>query len=135
MTSFKDQLHPGWRERLKDSLDFLDEIESKLQAEAYLPAHENVMKALSFDPAQARVLILGQDPYPSAIDAMGLAFSTVRKDGKLPASLKNIFRELVDDLDISHPTFRRPVPVVRSRGCSIKSNPYLCRRGKQFSQR
>ena len=104
MTSFKDQLHPGWRERLKDSLDFLDEIESKLQAEAYLPVHENVMKALSFDPAQARVLILGQDPYPNAIDAMGLAFSTARRDGKLPASLKNIFRELVDDLDISHPT-------------------------------
>ena len=35
---------------------------------------------------------------------MGLAFSTARNDGKLPASLKNIFRELVDDLDISHPT-------------------------------
>ena len=103
MTSFKDQLHPGWRELLKGSLDLLDEIESKLQADAYLPAHKDVMKSLSFDPAQARVLILGQDPYPSAIDAMGLAFSTARSDGKLPASLKNIFRELVDDLDIPHP--------------------------------
>jgi uracil-DNA glycosylase len=62
------------------------------------------MKSLSFDPTQAKVLILGQDPYPSAIDAMGLAFSTARSDGKLPASLKNIYRELVDDLGISQPT-------------------------------
>lgn len=104
MTRFKDQLHPGWRELLMGSLDLLDEIESKLQAEAYLPAHEDVMKSLSFDPAQARILILGQDPYPSAVDAMGLAFSTARSDGKLPASLKNIYRELVDDLGVSHPT-------------------------------
>jgi len=104
MTSFKDQLHPGWRELLKGSLNLLEDIENKLQANAYLPAHEDVMKSLSFDPAQARVLILGQDPYPSVVDAMGLAFSTARRDGKLPASLKNIYRELVDDLDISHPT-------------------------------
>jgi uracil-DNA glycosylase len=103
MTSFKDQLHPSWRELLKGSLDLLDQIEAELKADSFLPKHEDVMNSLSFDPAQAKVLILGQDPYPSAIDAMGLAFSTARSDGKLPASLKNIFRELVDDLDIPHP--------------------------------
>lgn len=103
MTSFRDQLHPGWRDRLQGSLDLLDQIESELKADTFLPKHEDVMKSLSFDPTQAKVLILGQDPYPSAIDAMGLAFSTARSDGKLPASLKNIYRELVDDLGIPHP--------------------------------
>jgi len=104
MTSFRDQLHPGWRDLLKGSLDLLDQIEAELKADTFLPKHEDVMKSLSFDPTQAKVLILGQDPYPSAIDAMGLAFSTARSDGKLPASLKNIYRELVDDLGISQPT-------------------------------
>jgi uracil-DNA glycosylase len=103
MTSFRDQLHPGWRDLLKGSLDLLDQIEAELKADTFLPKHEDVMKSLSFDPTQAKVLILGQDPYPSAIDAMGLAFSTARSDGKLPASLKNIYRELVDDLGIPHP--------------------------------
>lgn len=103
MTSFKDQLHPSWRELLKGSLDLLDQIENQLSAETFLPAREDVMKSLSFDPRDSKVLILGQDPYPSGIDAMGLAFSTARTDGKLPASLKNIYRELVDDLGISHP--------------------------------
>jgi uracil-DNA glycosylase len=48
MTSFKDQLHPGWRELLKGSLDLLDEIEIKLQADAYLPAHERCYEVLKF---------------------------------------------------------------------------------------
>ena len=104
MISFRDQLHPGWRDRLQDSLDLLDQIEAELKADTFLPKHEDVMKSLSFDPSLAKVLILGQDPYPSAVDAMGLAFSTARSDGKLPASLKNIYRELVDDLGIPHPT-------------------------------
>lgn len=104
MTSFKDQLHPGWRDLIKDSLDLLDQIEAQVKADTFLPKHEDVMKCLSFDPTQAKVLILGQDPYPNAIDAMGLAFSSARSDGKLPASLKNIYSELVDDLGISHPT-------------------------------
>ena len=104
MTRFRDQLHPGWRELLKGSLDLLDQIENDLQAGTYLPKGKDVMNALTTDPAQARVLILGQDPYPSAVDAMGLAFSTARSDERLPASLRNIYRELVDDLGVAYPS-------------------------------
>jgi uracil-DNA glycosylase len=104
MTRFRDQLHPGWRELLKGSLDLLDQIENDLQAGTYLPKGKDVMNALTTDPTQARVLILGQDPYPSAVDAMGLAFSTARSDEKLPASLRNIYRELVDDLGVAYPS-------------------------------
>ena len=134
MTSFKDQLHPCWRELLTGSLDLLDEIESKLQADAYLPAHKDVMKSLSFDPAQARVLILGQDPYPSAVDAMGLAFSTARNDGKLPASLKNIYRELVDDLGVSHPTSGDLSPWCK-QGVVLLNRTLTCAEGESNSHR
>ncbi len=104
MTSFRDQLHPSWRDLLKGSMALLEQIEGKLVGSAFLPRHGDVMKCLSFDPAAARVLIVGQDPYPNVDDAMGLAFSTARDDGTLPASLKNIFRELVDDMGICQPT-------------------------------
>ena len=134
MTSFKDQLHAGWREMLKGSLDLLDEIENKLQTDAYLPAHKDVMKSLTFDPAQARVLILGQDPYPSAVDAMGLAFSTARSDGKLPASLKNIYRELVDDLGLSHPTSGDLSPWCK-RGVILLNRSLTCAVGESNSHK
>ena len=134
MTSFRDQLHPGWRDLLEGSLDLLDRIERELQADAYLPAHEDVMRSLSFDPTQARVLILGQDPYPSAIDAMGLAFSTARRDGKLPASLKNIYRELVDDLDIPHPTSGDLSPWCK-QGVVLLNRTLTCAEGESNSHR
>jgi uracil-DNA glycosylase len=134
MTSFRDQLHPGWRDLLEGSLDLLDRIERELQADAYLPAREDVMKSLSFDPTQARVLILGQDPYPSAIDAMGHAFSTARRDGKLPASLKNIYRELVDDLDIPHPTSGDLSPWCK-QGVVLLNRTLTCAEGESNSHR
>ena len=134
MTSFRDQLHPGWRDLLEGSLDLLERIERELQVDAYLPAREDVMKSLSFDPMQARVLILGQDPYPSAIDAMGLAFSTARRDGKLPASLKNIYRELVDDLDIPHPTSGDLSPWCK-QGVVLLNRTLTCAEGESNSHR
>lgn len=55
------------------------------------------------DPATVRVIILGQDPYPTAGNAHGLAFS-VRPGVKPPASLRNIFKELASDLQVPAPT-------------------------------
>ena len=134
MTSFRDQLHPAWRDLLKGSLDLLDQIELELKETSFLPQHQDVMKSLSFDPTQARVLILGQDPYPSAIDAMGLAFSTARRDGKLPASLKNIYRELVDDLDIPHPSSGDLSPWC-NQGVVLLNRTLTCAEGESNSHR
>jgi len=55
------------------------------------------------DPAAIKVIILGQDPYPTESNAHGLAFS-VRPSAKLPASLNNIFKELAADLQTAPPT-------------------------------
>jgi len=134
MTKFRDQLHPGWRDLLKGSLALLDRIEDQLGTDTFLPAHEDVMKSLSFDPGYAKVLILGQDPYPSAIDAMGLAFSTVRTEGKLPASLKNIYRELVDDLGIAHPTSGDLSPWCK-RGVVLLNRTLTCAQGESNSHK
>ena len=134
MTSFRDQLHPGWRDLLKGSLDLLDQIELELKETSFLPQHQDVMKCLSFNPSEAKVLILGQDPYPNSDDAMGLAFSTARRDGKLPASLKNIYRELVDDLDIPHPTSGDLSPWCK-QGVLLLNRILTCAEGESNSHR
>jgi uracil-DNA glycosylase len=63
-----------------------------------LPPPDNVFDALAqTPPAAVRVVILGQDPYPTPGHAHGLAFSYLG-DGALPGSLRNIFKELASDL-------------------------------------
>lgn len=69
-----------------------------------LPGPADIFAALSLCPlSRTRVVILGQDPYPTAGDAHGLAFSYAGAR-HLPASLKRIFRELADDLARPAPT-------------------------------
>ena len=134
MNSFRDQLHPNWRDLLKGSHDLLDRIESDIAESSYLPKHDNVMKSLSFDPSLSKVLILGQDPYPNEIDAMGLAFSTARSDGKLPASLRNIYRELADDLDVAVPTSGDLSPWC-NQGVVLLNRTLTCTQGESNSHR
>ena len=66
------------------------------------PSRESLFNALSLPPEKVRVLILGQDPYPSAGDAHGLAFS-VQREGSLPPTLRNIFIEYQSDLGYQQP--------------------------------
>jgi uracil-DNA glycosylase len=68
-----------------------------------LPPAPDVLAALRLTPPDAvRVVILGQDPYPTPGDAHGLAFS-VRDGVAIPRSLRNIFKELEADLGIAQP--------------------------------
>ena len=68
--------------------------------EAFAPNPEDVYKVFEVPPSDVKVLIVGQDPYPTVGDAMGLAFS-VKRNEKLPKSLQNIFKELHADLGIN----------------------------------
>jgi len=67
----------------------------------YLPAGDKVLRAFSRPMADVRVLILGQDPYPTPGHPVGLSFAVNRDVRPLPGSLINIFREVHDDLGIA----------------------------------
>lgn len=67
----------------------------------YLPAGENVLRAFTFPLDRVRVLIVGQDPYPTPGHAVGLSFSVAPDVRPLPRSLDNIFKEYATDL--GHP--------------------------------
>lgn len=76
-------------ELIKEARDILDKIHN----ENVLPPKEEALRFLSMDPDSIKVVILGQDPYPTPGVANGRAFA-VNKDVKIPQSLKNIFKEL-----------------------------------------
>lgn len=71
-------------------------VAKKREKTQILPSQENVLNAIKLTSLDnAKVLIIGQDPYPSSEHAHGLAFSSLSK--KTPASLKNIFKKLKED--------------------------------------
>jgi uracil-DNA glycosylase len=70
----------------------------------YLPAGTNILRAFTQPFDQVRVLIVGQDPYPTPGHAVGLSFSVDAHVRPLPRSLANIFREYRDDLGLPSPS-------------------------------
>jgi uracil-DNA glycosylase len=93
-----NQLHPDWQLALGDLQTKVETIEKALQDFEVTPDFDNIFKALSKPISSTKVVIFGQDPYPGAGVAQGLAFSTFDNGGKIPASLRNIFVELKNDL-------------------------------------
>ena len=67
----------------------------------YLPAGDRVLRAFTFPLADVRVLIVGQDPYPTPGHPIGLSFAVERDVRPVPRSLANIYKELHDDLGIA----------------------------------
>ncbi len=75
-----DLLEPGWAAALEPVADRIAEMGDFLRAEVaagrtYLPAGQNVLRAFTQPLADVRVLIVGQDPYPTPGHAIGLSFS------------------------------------------------------------
>ena len=70
----------------------------------YLPAGHHILRAFAQPMANVRVLIVGQDPYPTPGHPVGLSFSVAPQVRPLPKSLVNIFTELVADLQCTQPT-------------------------------
>ena len=96
-----------WAEALAPVDDTIAAMGQFLRAEVgagrtYLPHGENIMRAFSRPMADVRVLVVGQDPYPTPGHAVGLCFSVAADVRPVPRSLANIFTELHSDL--GHPT-------------------------------
>ncbi len=82
-----------------------DHLRTELAAgRSYLPAGDRVLRAFTRPMADVRVLVVGQDPYPTPGHAVGLSFSVERDVRPLPRSLENIYTELVDDLGVERPS-------------------------------
>ncbi len=91
------KVHPHWLELFSEDFGKATELLDSL--DGFTPTYSDVFNVFVTPPEKVKVVIVGQDPYPTAGDAMGLAFSVNRSE-KLPKSLANIYAELFDDLGI-----------------------------------
>lgn len=96
---FFEQMHESWRVSLADQRALLERIEVDLRPifSQIAPTPELVCRAFEMPIDEVRVLLLGQDPYPTPGDAVGLAFA-IAPGRPLPRSLRNIMVELGNDI-------------------------------------
>jgi len=100
---------PGWATALAPVEPTIRELGGFLRRElaagrTYLPAGQAVLRAFTYPFDQVKVLIVGQDPYPTPGHPVGLSFSVAPKVHPLPGSLANIFTELVSDIGCPPPS-------------------------------
>lgn len=102
-----DGVAPDWAEALAPVADTIDRLDAELLAGAVpgtvLPARDDVLRVFREPLAQVKVLVVGQDPYPTPGHPMGLSFSVQPDVHPLPRSLGNIVTELRDDLGVPAP--------------------------------
>jgi uracil-DNA glycosylase len=106
--ALSEVVEAGWAEALAPVADQVAAMGEFLRAEIaagrrYLPAGEHILRAFCQPFADVRVLIVGQDPYPTPGHPIGLSFAVERDVRPIPRSLQNIYRELRDDLGVEPP--------------------------------
>ncbi|MGI9197218.1 MAG: uracil-DNA glycosylase [Candidatus Nanopelagicales bacterium] len=105
----EELVHPTWVPVLDPERDTLARLGEFLRDESaaghrWLPSGAHILRAFSVPLDEVRVLIVGQDPYPTPGHAIGLSFAVSPETRPLPRSLQNIHRELVDDLSVTRPS-------------------------------
>ena len=107
--SLEELVHPTWLPVLWEQQENLTQIGEFLRSEQaagrpWCPGGHHILRAFEQPLNEVRVLITGQDPYPTPGHAVGLSFSVAADVRPLPRSLQNIFKELASDLDVSIPS-------------------------------
>lgn len=136
---------PAWAAALEPVTSQIRTLGDFLRAEnaagrPYFPAGSHVLRAFTYPMAQVRVLIVGQDPYPTPGHAMGLAFSVPPSVRPLPPSLGNIFAELTADLGVTPPTSGDLTPwcergvMLLNRVLTVRPGTPASHRGKGWEQ-
>jgi uracil-DNA glycosylase len=137
----KELVEPGWAEALEPVAGQIAQMGQFLRAELaagrrYLPAGPNVLRAFTFPFDGVRVLIAGQDPYPTPGHAVGLSFSVAPEVRPLPRSLANIFDEYTADLGYPQPACGDLTPwaqrgvLLLNRVLTVRPNNPASHRGK-----
>ena len=106
--NLEELMEPGWAKALAPVADDVAKMGEFLRGEVaagrkYLPAAEHILRAFQQPFDDVKVIIVGQDPYPTPGHAIGLSFAVAPDVRPLPKSLVNIFNEYRDDLDYPLP--------------------------------
>ncbi|CAO5255059.1 uracil-DNA glycosylase [Frankia sp. AgKG'84/4] len=107
--SLRDLVEPGWVQALEPVAERITAMGDFLRVEiaagrTYLPAGPHVLRAFQQPFDEVRVLIVGQDPYPTPGMAIGYSFAVAPEVRRLPGSLLNIFQELCADTGVPRPS-------------------------------
>jgi uracil-DNA glycosylase len=129
----------GWARALEPVAGQVAQMGEFLRSEIaaghrYLPAGPNVLRAFTFPFDDVRVLIVGQDPYPTPGHAVGLSFSVAPDVRPLPRSLENIFTEYCKDLGHPPPSTGDLTPWAE-RGVMLLNRVLTVRPGNPASHR
>src|SRR5690349_816296 len=132
-------IDPGWAEALEPVAGQIAAMGEFLRAEVaagrrYLPSGENVLRAFKQPFDGVRVLIVGQDPYPTPGHPIGLSFSVAPTVKRLPGSLLNIFKEYSSDLGYPRPATGDLTPWTES-GVLLLNRVLTVQPGKPGSHR
>ena len=135
----EELVHPSWVPVLDPERETLASLGEFLRAESagghrWLPAGGNILRAFTVPLDSVRVLIVGQDPYPTPGHAVGLSFSVSPETRPLPRSLQNIHRELVDDIGVARPSNGDLSPWTQS-GVMLLNRVLTVRAGEPGSHR
>ena len=97
-----DEVDSSWHPFFTSHISTINEILIEIEGQSFTPERENIFRAFRQPLSEVRVVIFGQDPYPGSGVADGLAFSSPASQ-KMPASLRNIFKEYMEDLALPAP--------------------------------
>ena len=134
-----DLIHPSWRPALEPVAPTVAALGEFLREEVaagrgYLPAGPMVLRAFEQPLEDVRVLIVGQDPYPTPGHPVGLSFSVAPDVTPIPRSLANIYEELSTDLGLPRPTTGDLTPWAE-HGVLLLNRVLTVRPGKPASHR
>jgi uracil-DNA glycosylase len=137
--SLADNVDPSWVSALASVADQIAAMGEFLRQEnaagrGYLPTGENVLRAFRQPLGQIRVLVVGQDPYPTPGHAMGLSFSVAPEVKPVPRSLANIFTEYGSDLGYPKPA-TGDLSLWEQRGVLLLNRVLTVEPGKSGSHR
>ncbi|MCE0486081.1 uracil-DNA glycosylase [Ornithinimicrobium sediminis] len=138
-TPLRDLVHPSWADVLAPAEATVARLGDFLRTEVaegrgYLPPGPHVLRAFQQPLDTVRVLVVGQDPYPTVGHAVGLSFSVAPDVRPLPRSLANLYAELVEDLGVPMPSTGDLTPWT-DRGVLLLNRVLTVRPGAPASHR